>query len=52
MDTNQNNLTTGFLPICPFESDHPDMLIAVPQRDKRLDVITQCEYSQNTETYD
>ena len=43
---------TGFMPICPFTGEHPKMLINVPERDKRLDVVTESEYTQNTETYD
>ena len=42
----------GFLPVCPFEADHPEMLIGFPERDKRLDVITGCDYTKNTETCD
>lgn len=42
----------GFLPVCPFETEHPDLLLSVPERDKRLDVITYCDYTENTETYD
>ena len=42
----------GFLPVCPFEREHPEMLLNAPERDKRLDVITNCEYTENTETHD
>ncbi|MBQ2603692.1 MAG: hypothetical protein VZR27_10000 [Acutalibacteraceae bacterium] len=37
--------------IFPIEM-HPEMLIKLPERDKRLDVITESEYTSNTETYD
>lgn len=35
----------------PIEK-HPEMLIGTPKRDKRFDVITESEYTQNTESYD
>lgn len=43
---------TGYLPICPFEDQHPEMLIGTPQRDSRLDVMTGCEYTENKECRD
>ncbi|MBR6873129.1 MAG: hypothetical protein IKN17_06455 [Ruminococcus sp.] len=43
---------TGFLPICPFENDLPEMLITAPERDERLNAVTGCDFSQNTEAYD
>ncbi len=43
---------TGVLPVCPFEGEHPEMLLNIPERDKRLDVQTGCDYTENTETYD
>ena len=35
----------------PLEK-HPEMLIGTPNRDKRFDIITDSEYTQNTEAYD
>ena len=35
-----------------FEGSHPEMLIGTPERDKRLDVINDCEYAVNDETFD
>lgn len=43
---------TGFLPVCPFEGEHPEMLIAMPQQDKRFDVQTGCDFTENTQTFD
>ncbi len=40
------------LPIVPFTGYHPQMLIKTPERDRRLDVVTESEYTQNTEAYD
>jgi hypothetical protein len=42
----------GFLPVCPFEVKLPELQLAAVERDKRLDVITNCEYTENNETYD
>ncbi len=46
------NAWTEFLPIVPFIGNHPKMIVNMPERDRRFDVITQSEYSQNTEAYD
>lgn len=43
---------TGFVPVCAIEGRHPKMLIKAPRRDKRLDVQTGCDYTENTEAYD
>lgn len=51
MDTD-NQKKTGFLPICPFEIKLPEMLLNLPMRDKRLDIITESEYTDNTAMYD
>ena len=42
----------SFVPIVPLEIDHPEMLLTIPERDKRLDTVTDCEYCENTEAYD
>ncbi len=52
MDNDQKKVKTDALSVCPFNGNHPDMLIKTPERDKRLDIITDCEYTKNTETYD
>lgn len=38
--------------VCFIEIDHPEMLLTIPERDRRLDTINYCEYCENTETYD
>ena len=43
---------TDLLPVCPFEREHEEMLLKFPERDKRLDVVTYCDHTDNTETYD
>lgn len=48
----QNTNKTGSLPIAPFEPNHPEMLIKTPERDKRLDAVSYCEYCLNDETFD
>ena len=50
----ENNRTpeTGFLPVCPFEGEHPEMLLGTPERDRRFDAVTGCEYTDNNEFYD
>ena len=35
-----------------IEIEHPEMLIGMPQRDSRLDAVSDCEYTGNNETYD
>lgn len=50
---NENNQTKmGFLPVCSFEGSHPEMLINMPERDKRLDIAGQSDYSADTQSYD
>ena len=44
--------TKNFVPHTVFEGSHPEMLIGTPERDKRLDVINDCEYAVNDETFD
>ncbi|MBR6101874.1 MAG: hypothetical protein IKP95_05565 [Ruminococcus sp.] len=51
MDNNKNP-QTGFLPVCPFEIEHPEIQLRYTERDKRLDAVTGCDYTENTETYD
>ncbi|MCR5479348.1 MAG: hypothetical protein K6F27_05725 [Ruminococcus sp.] len=43
---------TDILPVCPFEREHEEMLLKFPERDKRLDAVTYCDHTDNTETYD
>ena len=40
------------LTICPFEVKHEEMLLNIPERDKRLDAVTYCDHTDNTETHD
>lgn len=44
--------TKNFVPHTVFEGSRPEMLIGTPERDKRLDVINDCEYAVNNETFD
>ena len=48
----QTTAQKSSLPVCPFEGNHPDMLITMPEHDKRLDVYSQSEYSENTQSSD
>ena len=47
-----NRTKTGVLPVCSFEGEHPEMLIKMPERDKRLDAPSQSAYCEDTQTYD
>ncbi|MBR6044287.1 MAG: hypothetical protein IKP47_01500 [Ruminococcus sp.] len=50
MDSKQDKI--GFLPVCPFEHETPELQLEYTERDERLDVITDCEYTENTEARD
>lgn len=47
MNSNKNTVNI----IMPIEM-HPAMIIKLPERDKRLDVTTESDYTDNKETYD
>ncbi len=35
-----------------IKGEHPEMFIGTPYHDKRLDIITDSVYTNNSETYD
>ena len=48
----EKDINNGCIPVCPVEVKHPEMLLTLPERDRRLDTPTSCEYCENTEAFD
>lgn len=44
----------GYLPICPFKTEHPDMLIGIPVRYEAEDTVpaNASEFAADTESWD